>query len=99
MRDREVVNSPGPQPGDHWFKSNSRTQDENPLTLNFWGKEGRTEATSGINAAIESIDTVGSLMGKAWDLFTANPYLTLLFGVGLLGIGFAVFRKVKRAVR
>ena len=42
---------------------------------------------------------MGTLMAKAWDLFTANPFLTLLFGVGLLGIGFVVFRKVKRAVR
>lgn len=38
-------------------------------------------------------------MTKVWNLFTANPYLTLLFGVGLLGIGFMLFRKTKRAVR
>ena len=55
--------------------------------------------TTGIEGAIASIDTVGELMSAAWNLFTANPYLTLLFGVGLLGIGIAVFHKIKRAVR
>lgn len=70
------------------------------IAVNKFGKKDELKtATTGIEAAIESIDTVSSLMGKAWELFTANPYLTLLFGVGLLGIGFYVFRKVKRAVR
>ena len=55
--------------------------------------------TTGIEGAIASIDTVGELMSAAWNLFTANPYLTLLFGVGLLGIGISVFHMIKNAVQ
>lgn len=32
-------------------------------------------------------------------MMTANPLLTLLLGVSLLGIGILVFKKIKRAVR
>ena len=55
---------------------------------------------TGVNL-VEFITEAGEMLGAGvnvvWDLMTANPWLTLMIGVSLLGYGFAFFRKARRA--
>ena len=55
---------------------------------------------TGVNL-VEFITEAGEMLGAGvnvvWDLMTANPWLTLMIGVSLLGYGFAFFRKAKHA--
>lgn len=45
-----------------------------------------TEATTVIPTAISSI----------WEMATSNPLLMFSLGVGILGVGFSIFRKVRK---
>lgn len=58
-----------------------------------------TEVTNGLESAVDSFSTISELTTGVWNMMTANPLLTLLLGVSLLGIGILVFKKIKRAVR
>ncbi len=57
-----------------------------------------TSAT-GMDAVLAATDTITSLLSKVWSVMTANPLLTVILASGLLSIGLAVFRKVKRTAR
>lgn len=52
-----------------------------------------------MNAVMGSMSTVTQLMTSVWDMMTSNPLLTLFLAVGLISIGVAVFKKVKRAAK
>lgn len=54
-------------------------------------------ATTGFEAVVSSMDTLGTLMGKVWTLMTSNALLTLFLAVSLLSVGVSVFRMIKRA--
>lgn len=59
-----------------------------------------TETTFSIATAISEAGTnITAAMGVTWDLMTANPLLTLFLGAGIISLGFAFFRRAKRAVR
>lgn len=55
---------------------------------------------TGVNL-VEFITDAGEMLGAGinvvWDLMTANPWLTLMIGVSLIGYGFSFFRKAKRS--
>lgn len=61
--------------------------------------EGTTAAATGMDAVISATDTVASLMGKVWNVMTANPLLTLILAAGVLTIGLGIFRKVKKTAK
>lgn len=52
-----------------------------------------------MSAVISAVDTISSLVGKVWDLMTANPVLTVFVAAGLLGVGVTVFGLIKGAAR
>lgn len=58
--------------------------------------EGETAAT-GMDAVMGSMPTLVSLMSQVWTMMTSNPLLTLYLAVGLIAVGVAVFRLIKRA--
>lgn len=47
----------------------------------------------------QSITIVKDAMVGVWGLMVANDLLTLFVGASILSLGFAFFRKAKRAVR
>ena len=59
----------------------------------------QTEAFSIATAITTAGEAIGSGVSVAWDICTANPWLTLLIGVSLVGVGFGFFKKAKRTVR
>lgn len=52
-----------------------------------------------MSAVLGAVDTISSLVGKVWDLMTANPVLTVFVAAGLLGVGVTVFGLIKSAAR
>lgn len=47
----------------------------------------------------EALEAVTGFFGRTWDIITSNP-LTLIFAsTSLIGIGFGIFRKAKKAAR
>ena len=69
------------------------------LSVSAFAADGETTATTGMDAVLDSFDTLGSLMSKVWTLMTSNPLLTLVLAVAVLGIGITVFRRIKSAAR
>lgn len=60
--------------------------------------EGTTTAT-GMDAVLSATDTVANLMGKVWNIMTANPLLTVIVAAGVLTIGLGIFKKVKKTAK
>ncbi len=58
-----------------------------------------TVASGGMSAVISSVDTITELMGKVWELMTANPLLTLFVAASLLPVGIALFTSLRNAAR
>lgn len=59
--------------------------------------EGSTP--TGMEAVLSATDTISTLLGKVWTIMTSNPLLTVTVAAGLLSIGLAVFRKVKKTAK
>lgn len=47
----------------------------------------------------EAGTNLGSAITAAWTLMTANPFLSLVTGGGIITLGIGFFRKIKRSVR
>lgn len=58
-----------------------------------------TTTATGMEAVLSATDTVASLMGKIWNVMTANPLLTLFLAVSVLTIGITIFNKVKTSAK
>lgn len=58
-----------------------------------------TVTTTGMAAVMAAVDTITELMGKVWDLLTANPLLTLFVAASLLPVGIALFTALRNAAR
>ena len=67
------------------------------MSISAFASDGTETTTSGFDAVIGSMDTLGTLMQKVWTLMTSNALLTLFLAVALLGVGVSVFRMIKRA--
>lgn len=59
------------------------------------------EAGSATSVAtiLGNVSSIKTVVGDVWDVMTANPILCVFICVSLLSVGFAVFRKAKRAAR
>lgn len=59
------------------------------------------EASSATSVAtiLGNVGSIKTVVGDVWDVMTANPILCVFICVSLLSVGFAVFRKAKRAAR
>lgn len=68
--------------------------------MNF-RKGGVFEASSSTSVAtiLGNVSSIKTVVGDVWDVMTANPILCVFICVSLLSVGFAVFRKAKRAAR
>lgn len=53
----------------------------------------------GVSEILTNVDTFGELVKATWNLMTSNPLLMLFLCGSLLSLGFAFYRKAKRAVR
>ena len=68
--------------------------------MNF-RKGGVLETSSATSVAtiLGTVSSIKTVVGDVWDVMTANPILCVFICVSLLSVGFAVFRKAKRAAR
>ena len=68
--------------------------------MNF-RKGGVLETSSATSVAtiLDNVSSIKTVVGDVWDVMTANPILCVFICVSLLSVGFAVFRKAKRAAR
>ena len=68
--------------------------------MNF-RKGGVLETSSATSVAtiLGNVISIKTVVGDVWDVMTANPILCVFICVSLLSVGFAVFRKAKRAAR
>lgn len=57
------------------------------------------ESATTVTTILGNMSTVTAVVGDVWDIMTANPVLCVFICVSLLGVGFSVFRKAKRAAR
>ena len=44
-----------------------------------------------------ALSTVGTLVNESLDIIVGNPWLMIIVGGSLLGVGFAVFKKARKA--
>ena len=68
--------------------------------MNF-RKGGVLETSSATSVAtiLGNVSSIKTVVGDVGDVMTANPILCVFICVSLLSVGFAVFRKAKRAAR
>ena len=60
----------------------------------------QTEAVFSIADKItEAGEAITAAVGVTWDICTANPWLGLMIGVSVVGLGFTFFCRAKRTVR
>ena len=69
-----------------------------PLTFRKGGVLETSSATS-VATILGNVSSIKTVVGDVWDVMTANPILCVFICVSLLSVGFAVFRKAKRAAR
>lgn len=88
----------GSKPGS---EPDSGGSNPSPATIDFLGEEGCTQEASTVTVAtiLGNMSSIKTVVGDVWDVMTANPVLCVFICVSLLSIGFAVFRKAKRAAR
>ena len=55
--------------------------------------------TTTVTSILSTVSSIKTVVGDVWDVMTGNPSLCVFICVSLLSIGFAVFRKAKRAAR
>ena len=58
-----------------------------------------SSTTTTVTSSLGNMSSIETVVGDVWDVMTANPVLCVFICVSLLSIGFAVFRKAKRAAR
>ncbi len=66
----------------------------NPMLLS-----GEVPAASGIDAIVGASETVTNMVGAVFSAITGNGLLTVYAAVGLICVGIAVFRRLKRVAR
>ena len=78
-----------------------RVQLPQPAARHKHVKEGFPETASVTAASLltEAGTVITSSIGIVWNVITANPVLTLFVGASIVSLGFAFFRKAKRAAR
>lgn len=54
-------------------------------------------AVSAVDKVLEVIPGLFNLGNVCFNAILDNPILTLFFGVGMIGVGLGVFKKLKRA--
>lgn len=59
----------------------------------------QSETTTTVTSILGNVSSIKTVVGDVWDVMTGNPILCVFICVSLLSIGFAVFRKAKRAAR
>lgn len=55
--------------------------------------------TTTVTSILSNVSSIKTVVSDVWDVMTSNPILCVFICVSLLSIGFAVFRKAKRAAR
>lgn len=55
--------------------------------------------TTTVTSILSNVSSIKTVVGDVWDVMTGNSILCVFICVSLLSIGFAVFRKAKRAAR
>lgn len=55
--------------------------------------------TTTVTSILSNVSSIKTVVSNVWDVMTGNPILCVFICVSLLSIGFAVFRKAKRAAR
>ena len=55
--------------------------------------------TTTVTSILSNASSIKTVVSDVWDVMTGNPILCVFICVSLLSIGFAVFRKAKRAAR
>ena len=55
--------------------------------------------TTTVTSILSNVSSIKTVVSDVWDVMTGNPILCVFICVSLLSIGFAVFRKAKRAAR
>ena len=70
-------------------------------SLRFFRKEEIAETTTAVGVAeiLENTSTIGTVVGSTWDIMTANPLLLLFLCASIVSLGFAFYKKAKRAAR
>ena len=53
----------------------------------------------GVSNILENTSTIATVVGSVWELMTSNPMLLVFLCGSLLSVGFAFYRKAKRAAR
>ena len=78
-----------------------RVQLPQPAARHKHVTEGCPETVSVTAASLltEAGTVITSSIGIVWKVITANPVLTLFVGASIVSLGFAFFRKAKRAAR
>ena len=78
-----------------------RVQLPQPAARHKHVKEEFPETASVTAASLltEAGTVITSSIGIVWNVITANPVLTLFVGASIVSLGFAFFRKAKRAAR
>lgn len=59
----------------------------------------QSETTTTVTSILGNVSSIKTVVGDVWDVMIGNPILCVFICVSLLSIGFAVFRKAKRAAR
>ena len=55
--------------------------------------------TTTVTSILSNVSSIKTVVSDVWDVMTGNPILCVFICVSLLSIGFALFRKAKRAAR
>ena len=59
----------------------------------------QSESTTTVTSILGNVSSIKTVVGDGWDVITGKPILCVFICGSLLSIGFAVFRKAKRAAR
>ena len=77
-----------------------RVQLPQPAARHHHVKEEFSEGSvTAASLLTEAGTVITSSIGIVWNVITANPVLTLFVGASIVSLGFAFFRKAKRAAR
>lgn len=54
---------------------------------------------TGMESILATSETITTLVGNVFTLMTGNPVLTLMLGASLIGVGVAVYKRIKKAAK
>ena len=65
----------------------------------FLALASTTTETSTLAPIITAMGSLVDVMGKVWEVMTANPLLVVFLAASLFSVGIRIFRKVKGAAK